>query len=388
MTRRAIITTVHPYDQGVVVGSHHIAQVLAHRGWQVLLLTDPASLAHATAAPFNQRAARRMAEARKGLVEVAPNLKTLTPFTLLPLSGRVGAGSPFILENWCRMCLPPLGAQLAAAGFDAPDLMMFDGALCRPLRGILRPKKTALRLFDFPDGANVLPGALSAQERALAAECDVVAISARELEPIARQWNARDIVLVENGVDPGHFAPPAALPREYGAIPGPRVLYMGAIARWIDHEMMAEVARAMPDVSFIWIGPGKLASGGDLPNVHVLGPRSYRDLPGYLQHASVGVIPFNRASHADLVNAVNPLKLYEYAAAGLPIVATPTAEIRRIGGPVRLADDAAGFVAALREAISAPEARQTLQAFAASASWDRRTAPLLARLGLVEGSAA
>lgn len=382
MSRRAVITTVHPYDRGVVVGSHHIARVLARRGWKVLLMTDPASLAHVSAMPFNRRAARRVREACQGKVEVEPNLTTLTPFTLLPLSGKIGAGSPTVLRSWPKATVPPLYASLAASGFENPDLMIFDGAICYPLRDMLKPAKTVLRLFDFPDGTNVLPSALSQQERQLAAECDIVAISARKLEAIAKGWNARDIVLVQNGVDPTHFSPPTPLPEEYKAIKPPRVVYMGAIATWIDQAMMAEVAARLPHVSFVWIGPGKLTVGGQLPNVHVLGPRIYADLPSYLQHARVGVIPFNMAEHADLVNAVNPLKLYEYAASGLSIVSSPTQEIRRIGGPVRLAEGTDDFVSAISDALAKPESKAVLAAFADRATWDRRVEALLERLGL------
>jgi glycosyltransferase involved in cell wall biosynthesis len=63
-----------------------------------------------------------------------------------------------------------------------------------------------------------------------------------------------------------------------------------------------------------------------LANVHLFGIRPYADLPTYLQHASAGLLPLN----AHPANAGrSPMKFYEYAAAGLPIVASLTPELAR-----------------------------------------------------------
>ena len=104
--------------------------------------------------------------------------------------------------------------------------------------------------------------------------------------------------------------------------------YYGALARWFDYELLRETARLRPDWSFVLIGPdhdGSLARSklDRLPNVHWLGPRPYLALPGYLHRFDVATIPF---AINDITLATSPLKLYEYFAAGRPVISTPMPE--------------------------------------------------------------
>src|SRR5262249_2492326 len=104
-------------------------------------------------------------------------------------------------------------------------------------------------------------------------------------------------------------------------------------------------------------------------------------LPAYLVNSDVGLIPFDRDRKAALVDTINPLKLYEYAAAGLPVVATPWKELQRIGGPVTFASDPNSFAAAGGRAIDSPFP-DGAQSFAQVASWQQRVVHLLASTGL------
>lgn len=380
---RAIITTVHPFDAGLMVGSHHVARVLARRGWDVLLLTDPASSMHTLAAPLHGGARARVKSASDGLQSVAPGLKTLTPITLMPLSRQFGANSSFALRTWPQFTWPSLKAVLEKHGFHSPDLLMFDGAVYAPLRALVTPRKTVLRLFDWPDGAVTLPPALRRAEIALARVADAVAVTSEALADVAHQWGAKTVLPLKNGVDAEHFLAPQQCPAIYSGIQRPRIVYMGAIAPWIDQDLMQSAAQIMSDCQFVWIGPGQLSSAAQLPNVHAIGPISYHALPGFLQHADAAVIPFDVKRHGALVDHVNPLKYYEYAAAGLPVVATATAELRRIGGPVLLADGVTDFVSALRASLNERVDKQVLRAFALEHGWDARVQEFLQGLGLV-----
>ena len=88
------------------------------------------------------------------------------------------------------------------------------------------------------------------------------------------------------------------------------------MAEWFDTALLAATARALPQVSFVIIGPGstRLTELADFRNVYLLGTRPYAVIPAYYQHAAVGLIPFTRAGHAAFVDSINPLKLYEYTA--------------------------------------------------------------------------
>jgi NAD(P)-dependent dehydrogenase (short-subunit alcohol dehydrogenase family) len=382
MSRRAVVTTVHPYGMGLAVGSHHLARELARRGWQVLLLSDPASLAHAAAAAVSAAARDRMRSALAGWREVAPRLATWTPLTLVPLAGRLGAGSPAMLDLWPRLTLPPLASRLRRRGFGSPDLLVLDGAVQAGLAESLAPRHLVVRMFDHPEGRAGLPEALRQRERVLIARADLVAVTAPGLAPVAEAAGARRIHLFENGVDPAAFEGPLPEPADLTGIPRPRAVYAGAIEPWVDQRLVDTVARLCPDISFVWIGPQRSAPPDpDAPNVHRLGPKPYEALPACLVHCDVGLIPFDRAGHAALVDTVNPLKLYDYAAAGLPVVATPWPELQRIGGPVTLAEGAPAFAAALRAALAEPRPAAARD-FARGASWQARVDGLLGALGL------
>ena len=64
-----------------------------------------------------------------------------------------------------------------------------------------------------------------------------------------------------------------------------------------------------------------------LPNVHLVGWRDYKSLPAWCKGFDVAMLPF-RVNRLTL--AANPLKLREYLAAGLPVVATAIPEARRL----------------------------------------------------------
>lgn len=375
----AVITSVHPYGCGLIVGSHQIARELTRRGWQVLLLSDPASIVHLLGAPVRASARARVRAAWRGAVTDAGCI-ALTPFTLLPLARDFGAGVAFNLRGWPWVSLPWLPRFLARAGLRDVDLFFLDSPLAAALTTALRPRRLVLRVFDDTSEEPPWPPALEAQARALAHRADLVAVTSPALADRARTLGARRIHLMPNGADVEHFARPRAEPADLAPIARPRVVYAGAIAPWVDVALMDAVAQRMPQASFIWIGPGRADTIGKRSNVYRLGPRSYDALPAYLQHCDVGVIPFDRRRYPRLVDSVHPLKLYDYLAAGLRVVATPWRELERIGAPVQYAVSAPEFVARIEAALE--QQSPSVTEFLTRASWRARVDGLLTQLAL------
>lgn len=157
-----------------------------------------------------------------------------------------------------------------------------------------------------------------------------------------------------HGVDFDHFqrdrsgANPVA---ELERLPRPIVGFFGLIASWVDLELVAHLSRRFPEASFVLLGRNEvdLASLSHCPNVHYLGLVPYSELPNYARYFDVGLIPFVRN---DLTEAVNPLKLLEYFALGLPVLATRVRALEGREGPLRLAstrDEFCDQLAALLE---------------------------------------
>jgi len=153
--------------------------------------------------------------------------------------------------------------------------------------------------------------------------------------------------LVTHGVYYAHFrrATEAATPiaPELSNLPRPILGFHGLIADWVDLPLMAQLARLQPQWSFVLVGrvDTDLRAIQGISNVHVIGHRPYERLPEYLRGFDIALLPF-------VVNELtlnsNPLKLREYLAAGLPVVATPLPEVARMGGLVSLATTAEDYI--------------------------------------------
>jgi len=127
------------------------------------------------------------------------------------------------------------------------------------------------------------------------------------------------------------------------AHPHPRFGYVGTIGPWLDIALLIELASACPKGSVVVIGPWEIPIPRDIPpNLHILGVKSYAQLPQYLAGFDVGLIPFKTGP---LSQAVNPVKLFEYVAAGLPVVAIRSHELDRYARWCRLADTREDFIA-------------------------------------------
>lgn len=379
----AVWCTPHAWRSASRLGAHHLAGRLAACGWDVLLLSNPISPLHALKWRYPD-VRLRIDQAVDGLGRDSNGVRTLLPMTLLPLAGRLGAKSRWVLDNWPRFTLPNLVGRLRHAGFDRPDLLVIDGSIGAPLVDLLKPRRSVLRLLDRLSGfASTTPAMIGAMEAA-ARRVDLLTYSAEDLATDAAALRPRQKLHLANGADVSHFTVRQPVPSAYAAIPEPRAVYVGAMAEWFDFDLMAEAARLRPAVSFVMIGPPEMARQRlpALPNLHLLGAIPWEALPGYLQYAAVGLIPFDIRNHRELVRGVNPLKLYEYAAAGLPIVSVAWPELEKLNAPIALAEEQDDFVRAIDRMLESPPPRNVLTAFATRHDWGAVLDRLLTTLGL------
>jgi hypothetical protein len=114
-----------------------------------------------------------------------------------------------------------------------------------------------------------------------------------------------------------------------------------------------EVARRRPQYSFVLIGPVTLDRIGglkNLSNVHLLGEKPYRELPGYLRHFAVCTLPFRMNK---LTRSVDPVKVYEYLSQGKPVVSTPLPDLFPISGLLYFAEGPEEFARQIDRALEA-----------------------------------
>jgi len=377
---KVLICSAQFWHSPVQISAHQFARQFIRQGWRVGFLANPVTPLHLLGRR-DPVMARRFAECGGGH-DLDGRLFHWTPWTLMPLVAATARwGWP--IRFWPALTWPGIRRRLRREGLDRVDLLILDSALHGHLLDLVEARRTVLRITDYNPGFASASTALADAEARIAQRVDRVVVTAPRLIPYARQLGARTVRAVGNGVDLGHFRRPAPFPAEYHQIPAPRAVFVGNVAEWFDAELLAAVARRLPTVSFVIIGPGSRARQRlpVLPNLHLLGPRPYPSIPAYLQHAQAGLIPFDVAGYPELVAAVNPIKLYEYLACGLPVVATHWPQLEALGSPAALCSGADAFAAALREGLAAGErGREERIAYAAGCDWSARFSELLAAI--------
>lgn len=254
----------------------------------------------------------------------------------------------------------------------------------------------ALLVYDICDALEVQSRSdrtlarLRASEAGLAREADLITYSAHEMAAdIAQRFPGKASLLVPNAVsrdfiDRLDHAPVLhrnGHPRHIG--------YIGATnGKWFDADLVLDTMRRFPDCHISVIGPvdrGFAEECARLPHVQLHGYVHHDDLARHLRSFDLALIPFR---DNDITRVVNPLKLYEYASAGLPVVATRTAELAHYADICYLAGDRESYFAGIRRALEEDDAplRAQRRRFAEDNTWEQRVQMLLA--GLIDHVAA
>jgi glycosyltransferase involved in cell wall biosynthesis len=218
--------------------------------------------------------------------------------------------------------------------------------------------------------------ALQSCEKKLAQKVDLVLYTAKKLEPYVKSLGPKNMHYFPNGVDYNHFSASDnhKIPADIRFIKKPIVMYVGAINVWFDFELINYIARKLPEVSFVFIGPAELAEEklSKLPNIYLLKSKKFSEIPDYLHYSDIGIIPFNVKEYSKLLDYVNPLKLYEYFACGLPVVASSWAELEKINSPAFLCNERDQFLDSIKGILSQPMNKNEYKTFAKKNDWEER----------------
>ncbi len=254
----------------------------------------------------------------------------------------------------------------------------------------IEPLRPRLVIYHVVDEYSAYPGLTPAQvqrQRELDAQltkrADLVFCTAQSLVEARRPLNQHTYYL-PNAVDFAAFASPitsAPASPEAAASQSPTLAVVGGINAKVDLALLAELAARRPHWLIKLAGPvnasadaAALARLRSLPNVVFAGTAPPHEVPALLSRCDVGLIPYRLTEQT---RHVNPLKVYEYLAAGRAVVATPLPELHQFQPLVRLAADADSFVAAVEAALAeahAPQAIAARRAVAATNTWDHRVA--------------
>lgn len=164
-----------------------------------------------------------------------------------------------------------------------------------------------------------------------------------------------------SSVDEKHFAADAGKvePPDQAALPHPRLGFFGVIDERMDLELIQALADVHPEWYIALVGPVVKIDANSLPrraNIHYFGPRTYQELPAYVNGWDVCLLPFARN---DATRYISPTKTLEYMAAGKMIVSTPIADVAEpYGEIVYLGSTPVQFVASCEKALAVSAAER------------------------------
>jgi len=308
----------------------------------------------------------------RGVREVAPNLYVCSPLVMPPF------GSLIRRRINRHFLLPAIGRTARQLGMR--DVLVWtylptDSAV--ELVKLVRNSRGASIyhcLADFP-ALSATPHELMKSEKDLAQLSDQVFTNCTRLSERLSQWNG-EVSIFPPGVDLAAFPDePLEQPvrsddsvpfdsSKHGAQSGPVIGYVGGLHRHVDFDLLAEMADARPNWSWVFVGPFQTSvdklRGKD--NVLLLGPKPHDELVFYVRSFDVCLVPYVKSVYTE---TVVPAKLNEYLAVGKCVVATDLPTIREFNDRhnvlIATENRADKFLQAIEEALRQPRDAETIK---------------------------
>ena len=312
---------------------------------------------------------------RRRLCRVASNLWVLH----MAVPGRPDPYRQQLASGAARSLADTIIGGLSAT----PRFLLVQLPFWLPLAAELRERLSCPLVYDRIDlhgGFAGVPPSVSRTESRLLELADLVTATSPDLAERSLPL-AREVALLPNAVRLEDFplleAPPGRAP---GSL---RVGYVGALHHWFDVDSVRAAALARPGWSFVLAGrleDGGVARLGELPNVTLSGEIEYPRVATFLADLDAALVPFR---DLPLTRAVDPVKVYEALAVGVPVVARELPGIRRWREPAVFTYEAPDELAAQVDravGTDTPEIHRWRRSLVGGDTWERRAAALLDRV--------
>ena len=180
---------------------------------------------------------------------------------------------------------------------------------------------------------------------------------------------------IPNGTDVSRFANAQSIELNFKK---PIIGYVGTIQERLDFDLLQYVCNQHQEKSFVFIGPvwkGVQAEVEKLKaecgNVYFIGAKPYEQLPGLLKQIDVALIPHRLDA---FIHSTNPMKMYDYLAAGKAVVTTPGAGTEMFGDVMSIKKDKESFSKAIDEQLANDnnDLREKRRQAVSKHDWSRR----------------
>jgi glycosyltransferase involved in cell wall biosynthesis len=380
--RDIVCVGFNDWESEVWTNQHHLMARLAAAGSRVLFVESLGLRRPQLSAGRDVRRLLRRTRAGLRPPRVRDGVNVLSPLVLPLHAYRVARALN------ARVLPALVGRAARDLGLRRPILWAYVPQ-AEALLDVLDPELVIYHCVDDIAAQDGIDGpSFAAAERRFAARADLVLASAPALERRMRALSS-NVLFAPNVADTARFATalsPGPIDPAIAALPEPRIVFVGAIVgKKLDFDLLVAIATERPQWSLALVGPVGLGDPstdvsalGALPNVHLLGGRRYDQLPDVLRGAAAALIPYRSTP---LTASIFPMKVYEYLAAGVPVIATTLPALAGMS-EIAVADGPRATIAAIEQAMAqdSPKAREARSAAAQSHSWDTRLAEIDAAL--------
>lgn len=296
-----------------------------------------------------------------------PWIRWILAFSIV--QGAIGLTSMFWL--WIVLCTNK---------FRSPDVVIVSNIYYAPIIRLLFGRRFVI--YDCNDNHLAFPGTPSWAHRyshSLHERADRIVCSSQALLDTIPREHHHKIELIGNGVDVTLFSGRTVeVPDMIKKLARPILLYLGAISEWVDLGLLQHIAENHHDKTLMLIGPvappvrSHVEQLLELDNVHYLGEVEHDTISTYITAADVCLIPFLKN---DLTRTVNPNKLYEYLAAGKPVVSIDISpDVTALRNEVFVATNHDEFIQQINAALSVSKSHiEARKQIALRNTWQKKT---------------
>lgn len=319
-----VLYSTADWDNPFWTNKQHTAKRLAERGHKILYIESLGLRKPQVRSTDLKRIFAKLTKGFRGLRSIDTNLHILSPIAL------PGGGKNNTIQKINQKIIQyQISSALKALKINKKLYWAWTyNPTITPLIQSLQPQKI---IYHNVDDLAASPGMSSDTiiegEKLTLKSADVTFCTSQKLHRSSLLHTKNPCYYFPNVVDTEHFFKHRSgpLPIDLVSVPKPRLGFVGALSDYkVDSDLLNAVIKQKPDWSFVFIGkigegqPDSKTNILKRDNVYFLGPKKYKDIPNYMSHFDVGLVPCPINNYTQ---SMFPMKFFEYLASGTPVVA-------------------------------------------------------------------
>jgi len=373
-----------PFNSHIQVGEQKYAKLFKKEGFEVFYLSH---YIH----PFkfikiNSRNKKLFKYWYKGVNKNKEGILCYSPFCYLPYVNLPILDNINLANSCLNFSFPNLKKILKKNSFINIDILFINNISAISVLNFVKPKLIIFRLSDRIEKFENVPDTMSLLKEKIIKISDLIFVTSKNLEKETKV-NNRNVYYLPNGICKDFIFNRKKnyyFPKEYKNISKPIVIYIGAIRSHFDFETFEYGLSKLRNISFVLIGPvGSNCLSiikkfkKKYSNFYYLGPKYHKELEIYLFFSEVGIIPFKINS---LTNEINPVKFFEYAGYGLPVVSSDMLELKNYKKYVFFYKNKEEYIDLIKDTIDMKSIRLRMINFASENTWEERFKFMLSKI--------